>query len=46
LFIYWLVDHKNIYPTVLEVLIFIIAYNYHSFVIASKEAIAEYIRKV
>lgn len=46
LFIYWLVDQKNIYVTSFEVLIFFVAYTYFSLVIASKEVIADYIKKV
>lgn len=46
LFIFWLVDYKNIYATIFEIMIFITVYNYHSFVLASKEVIAEYIKKV
>ena len=46
LFIFWLVDYKNIYATIFEVIIFVTVYNYHSFVLASKEVIAEYIKKV
>ena len=46
LFIYWLVDQKNIYVTSFEVLVFIVSYTYFSLVIASKEVIADYIKLV
>jgi hypothetical protein len=39
LFILWLVDHKNIYTTIVEVMIFAMVYNFHSIVLASKEVI-------
>lgn len=46
LFILWLVDHKNIYATIVETMIFGMVYNYHSIVLASKEVIQEYIKNV
>lgn len=44
--LFWLVDHKNIYTTMFEVMVFFIVYTYHSFVLATKETISDYIKKV
>lgn len=46
LFAFYLVDQRNIYATSFEVLVFLTLYAYYSFVIASKEVVADYIKKV
>ncbi len=46
LFIYWLVDQKNIFTTSFELMVFTVVYTYFSLVIASKEVVADYIKKV
>lgn len=46
LFIYWLVDQKGIFITSIELLLFVLCYTYFSFVSASKDVTADYIKKV
>jgi hypothetical protein len=46
LFVFWLVDYRNIYVTHFELLVFIVIYTYFTFVLASKDLTADYIKKV
>eukprot|EP00350_Pseudokeronopsis_sp_OXSARD2_P002694 CAMPEP_0170543434 /NCGR_PEP_ID=MMETSP0211-20121228/2548_1 /TAXON_ID=311385 /ORGANISM="Pseudokeronopsis sp., Strain OXSARD2" /LENGTH=211 /DNA_ID=CAMNT_0010846803 /DNA_START=309 /DNA_END=944 /DNA_ORIENTATION=- len=46
LFIYWLVDQKNIFFTSFELLVFLVTYTFFSLILASKEVTADYIKRV
>ena len=46
LFIYWLVDQKNIFYTSFELLVFLVTYTFFSLILASKEVTADYIKRV
>lgn len=46
LFVLYLMDKNTVFPTVFEVMIFIICYTFHSFVIASEHLIFEFNKKV
>lgn len=46
LLVLYLMDKSTVFPTFFEVMVFIICYTFHSFVIASEQLIFEFNKKV